>query len=129
MKPKNGFYESQKLQIPKFILQARFKKIRFSYKAQCDVIPKQLHVWIRYYNTFNALITEIPFYLKHNQLYKDAELYQFGYSESPGDSVLQKASKISFAIWMPDDDGKIKVSNTKFEFYSTTDLYETVLTP
>ena len=93
------------------------------------MIPKQLHVWIRYYNTFNALITEIPFYLKHNQLYKDAELYQFGYSESPGDSVLQKASKISFAIWMPDDDGKIKVSNTKFEFYSTTDLYETVLTP
>lgn len=129
LKPKNGFYESQKLQIPKFILQARFKKIRFSYKAQCDVMPKQLHVWIRYYNTFNALITEIPFYLKHNQLYKDTELYQFGYSESPGDTVLQKASKISFAIWMPDDDGKIKVSNTKFEFYSTTDLYETVLTP
>jgi hypothetical protein len=129
MKPKNGFYESPKLQIPKFILLARFKKIRFSFIAQCSMIPSQLHVWMRYFNSSNALIAEIPFYLKHNQLYNDAELYQFGYSESPGDALLQKASKINFAFWMPDDDGKIKVSKTAFEFYSTTDLFETVIIP
>lgn len=127
--PKKGFFESQKLQLPEFLLQARFKKIRFSFTAQCRVIPKQLHLWIRLYNAADGFITEIPYYLKSNQLYNYAEFYQFGYSETQADAVLLKASKISFAFWMPEDDGKIKISNSKMEFFSTSELFETVLKP
>ena len=91
-------------------------QIRFSFTAQCRVIPKQLHLWIRLYNAADGFITEIPYYLKSNQLYNYAEFYQFGYSETQAVGSLLKASKISFAFWMPEDDGKIKISNSILQY-------------
>ncbi len=126
LKPKNGFYESDKIAVPDFFKSTDIKKIKIQFTASSAVPPKNLHLWIRLYAKGNQLLKEFPFYLNSTQLQSSPEKYAFGCSEINSQGLFYTAEKISCAFWLPEDKGWVEIQDLKGEAFTTNTVYETI---
>ena len=126
LKPKNGFYESDKIAVPDFFKSTDIKKIKIQFTASSAVPPKNLHLWIRLYAKGNQLLKEFPFYLNSTQLQSSPEKFAFGCSEINSQGLFYTAEKISCAFWLPEDKGWVEIQDLKGEAFTTNTVYETI---